>query len=631
MEQNNTVNYAWQGPGIIGVLPDKCILCYACIRECPVNAIEVRPDDAHARIIPDRCIACGSCEQVCPTRAIGWHSDSDQVEQSIQSDSETIALVDPSISAEFPDISDYRNFIGMIRGLGFNRVYDVAYGVDLVASEYEKMLGDFKGKYWITSKCPAVNSCIRKYHPDLINNLIPVLPPYAALAQFVRRSSSTQPLITLITPCLACRNEIPILPEDCQIDNIISFRELRDLFKKRKLTETTFEYSAFDEPEGRDGSLFPMIHGMSQIIGFSESLTKGDVISCGGRQNMLDALQEFSAGLEIKKHLDIFYCDGCFMGPGMSENGEKFLRRSLVTEYAKKRIHSLDQEEHRRCLDQSNPGDIRHQYQAEPVIHPRVDESDIQDVLTLIGKGEGIQTDRGCQACGYRTCRDFAIAVASGFAKPEMCQTYSTRNHQDYIKNLRETNDQLAKVQRALQESEKIAHQDKEHLKEFADMLQSVLQRIPSGVMVVNDQFRIVQANTVLIDMLGEEAFQISEVIPGLKGADIRSLFPDDIAGFFNYVLENNQEIHHRDLHLQERMLNMTVFPIKKGTLLGVVLRDLSSPEVRKEELFSRITEVIDNNLEMVQKIGFLLGEGAAETERMLNSIINYFKEESTH
>jgi hypothetical protein len=29
----------------------------------------------------------------------------------------------------------------------------------------------------------------------------------------------------------------------------------------------------------------------------------------------------------------------------------------------------------------------------------------------------------------------------------------------------------------------------------------------------------------------------------------------------------------------------------------------------------------------MVQKIGFLLGEGAAETEQMLNSIINTYKE----
>jgi hypothetical protein len=36
---------------------------------------------------------------------------------------------------------------------------------------------------------------------------------------------------------------------------------------------------------------------------------------------------------------------------------------------------------------------------------------------------------------------------------------------------------------------------------------------------------------------------------------------------------------------------------------------------------------VIDKNLEMVQKIGFLLGEGAAETEQMLNSIVESFRQ----
>ena len=38
------------------------------------------------------------------------------------------------------------------------------------------------------------------------------------------------------------------------------------------------------------------------------------------------------------------------------------------------------------------------------------------------------------------------------------------------------------------------------------------------------------------------------------------------------------------------------------------------------------IQDVIDKNLAMVQKIGFLLGEGASETEQMLNSIIELYK-----
>jgi sugar diacid utilization regulator len=43
---------------------------------------------------------------------------------------------------------------------------------------------------------------------------------------------------------------------------------------------------------------------------------------------------------------------------------------------------------------------------------------------------------------------------------------------------------------------------------------------------------------------------------------------------------------------------------------------------VRNEQIIQRITEVIDENLNMVQQIGFLLGEGASKTEAMLNSII---------
>jgi len=42
--------------------------------------------------------------------------------------------------------------------------------------------------------------------------------------------------------------------------------------------------------------------------------------------------------------------------------------------------------------------------------------------------------------------------------------------------------------------------------------------------------------------------------------------------------------------------------------------------------VINRVNEVIEKNLQMVQQIGFLLGEGASETERMLNSIIESYQ-----
>ena len=53
----------------------------------------------------------------------------------------------------------------------------------------------------------------------------------------------------------------------------------------------------------------------------------------------------------------------------------------------------------------------------------------------------------------------------------------------------------------------------------------------------------------------------------------------------------------------------------------------MSAPEVQREEVVKRLNEVIDNNLSLVQQIGFVLGEGAAQTERMLNSIIESYNQ----
>ena len=52
-------------------------------------------------------------------------------------------------------------------------------------------------------------------------------------------------------------------------------------------------------------------------------------------------------------------------------------------------------------------------------------------------------------------------------------------------------------------------------------------------------------------------------------------------------------------------------------------------PEVYKEQIITRMNEVIDQNFDMVQKIAFLLGEGAAKTEQMLNAIIESHKSQN--
>ena len=615
---------------IIWVEPDPCILCYACVRECPSMAIEVKTNLDHVTILSDRCIACGSCFTICPTRAVKIQSDLEKVREIIKSGRPASAIIDPSISAEFPDITDYRNFVGMIRALGFSGVYDLSFAVDLSAQAHASLFADFKGKFRISSKCPAVVSYIEKHQPQLTENLVPVYSPASIMAQIIRKQESEETCVVLINPCLASRLELGATGEPFRIDAQISFTELREWFTTQQISENSVEFSEFNPPNGRKGSLFPLSSGFMQSANQFEDLLMSNFLSTDGRQDMLESIDEFATSYDIRKHLDLFYCEGCIMGPGMSSGGHKFRRRTLVTEYATKRSENFIDQEWQSNLEKFSVTEISRQYTPDDQILKLPDETEISDILKLIGTSGDHDTNRGCLACGYKTCRDFAIAVALGLAKAEMCHLYGTKSKQEYIKSLRSSNEQLAKAQKALQESEKVALDEKKMALEYSETLTTVLQKIPSGVVIVNENLRIIQANREFIEILGDEIKSIDEVIPGLKGADLRTMFPPQMLNLFTFVLQNNQDVMHKDIAIDSRLLNLSVFPIKKGSIMGAVLRDLSLPEVQKEEVIKKVTEVIDKNLEMVQQIGFLLGEGASDTERMLNSIIKYYRSEET-
>ncbi len=605
------------------IIQDKCIKCYACVRICPVNAIKVDVNTEFPSIIPDRCIGCGSCYKVCSPSAIIYRSSVEETKALLASEEKIAAICDPTISGEFSDITDYRKFVEMIRQLGFAYVGEASFGVDLIARKYHDFFEDFHGKYYITANCPATVDFIEKYYPDLINNLAPIVSPMIASTKAMRKKYGSGIRVVWIGPCIAAKNEVLLFDGDAKVDSVLTFIELRQLFSEFNIRESKMEFSEFDPPLGYKGSLYPLSNGIMQAAELSEDLLKGQIITTEGRHNMLDAVREFDTRIDmIRRHFNIFYDEGCLMGPGTSPGGEKFLRRTLVTDYANKRLKNFDKKRWEEELDFFSDLDLSRVFTSDDQRLPVPDEDVIRDILVVIGKENQMDNDVGCQSCGYSSCREFAIAIAQGLATTDMCHIYSTKNRQDYIQSLRQTNEKLAKTQAALKASEEKAVQEQESERESSQSMSTMLQKLVSGVVIVDENLKILQSNKAFIRILGEEAAMVDEVIPGLIGADLKSLLPVSMYKLFSYVLTTDEDVLNRDIPYGENTISLSVFTLQKNKFVGGIFRDMYTPEVRKEQIVRRLTETIDENFDMVQKIAYLLGEGASKTEKMLKAII---------
>jgi len=607
----------------------KCRNSYSCVRVCPVNAIEVKPQKAHPTILSDKCIGCGLCYISCSPRAIEFRDSKEEVKALLLSDRKTAALIEPSIASEFDDITDYRKFVTMIKSLGFDYVHEVSFGVDLIAAKYTDLFSKAEGKYYITANCPAIVKLIEKFHPELTPNLAPLVSPMIATAMVVKDIYGPDIAAVQIGPCIDAKDEALKYGSGKLIEGVLTFIELRQMFDEAGIQERLVKMSEFDPPYGYWGALYPVPAGIIQAGGLKRDMVSSRVITASGKEDILEAIHDFDNHIDtIHHHFNLFFCHGCLLGPGMENHKERFRRRALVSRYTEKRISTLDKDLWQENMDKWLNLDFSRTFTPDDQRIPEPPEEAINEVLKIVGKNNP-EEELNCGACGYLSCREFAVTVAKGLAIPEMCHTFNLRNKQEYIETLRQTNRKLAETKRALKESEELAQREKELAQSASDMMNNMLEKLPTGVVIVDSNLKILHSNKSFINIIGEDAKAISEIIPGLAGADIKTLIPFNIYNMFTFVLKEDEPVVSKDVHFEDRMLNISIFPIKKNKMCGAVLRDLFSPEVQGEEVTNRVAEVIEKNLEMVQKIGFLLGEGASETEQMLNSIIESYRNRS--
>ena len=608
----------------------KCKTCYSCIRACKVKAIHVKNNSVFPYFEEDQCIHCGHCISACAYHAISYLDSKEQVKTMLNSGNKVAAICAPSIAGEFVDIADYRKFVKMIRYLGFSYVNEMSFGVDIVAAKYRE-LTTMSDKYYISSHCPCVVELVEKSFPDLIPNLIPVVSPAVAMSVILRKLHGKNLKVVHITPCVAAKNSIERYNKGMtKIDAVITFKELRDLFEEFKIKEAFTESSEFDTPFGYKGGLYPVAQGFVESTNLDITILKGNTQTVEGSHNAIDAINQFKEYHDtIRSNMNIFYCEGCISGPGMSQTGNKYLKQTFTKDYVKKRLLNFELDRwHGEIMQHVRYKELDASYTDKKYTLAGSDEVQVLVMKRILQKitepKKGIELN--CGACGYDTCRGLAVAVAKGIAIPEMCVPNSQQGSREAVINMRRNTEDLEKAQEKLKTFEK----ENVTLTTKTNSLKSAftifIRNLNPGIVITNPELKVVDSNQGFVDILGEDAADVHDVIPFLIGADIKTLIPSSLVSQLNYLMQHDEDKFVKDVEIAGKLINCTLFQLIPNQLYGIVMRNLHSKEERPEEIMNRINEVIEENLRQVQQIGFILGEGAAKTEKMLNTIIETYQ-----
>lgn len=433
---------------LVYTIKELCRTCYTCVRECPARAIRIV--GGQAEVIEERCIACGNCTKVCSQGAKIYLNTADRVLKLLAEEPKVAAIIAPSFPAEFYDIPDYRSLIGMIRAIGFKYVAEVSFGADLVAASYKKLVEERKESF-ISSDCPSIVNYVKFYHPELVDKLAPVVSPMVAMSRVVHAKYGADTKIVFIGPCVAKK------AESTDVDEAITFTELRDLLTQLGISPDSSQPSEFDPPVGGRGAIFPVTRGLLQTANINDDAITGNIIAAEGRIGFQEALKEFEAGLIKKQNMELLCCEGCIMGPGLSKNGKQYNRRALVSTYANQKMLELDTKSWQVTIDEYSGINLSVHHRADDHRILLQGEDDVNEVLVSMGKLTK-KDQLNCGACGYDTCIEHALAIKKGLAEVEMCLPYTIEKLHKSVMELALSNDKLSSMQQALKQSEKLAH-----------------------------------------------------------------------------------------------------------------------------------------------------------------------------
>lgn len=327
---------------------DTCISCGKCHQSCPYHAIvyipipceEVCPVKAINKdeygvehIDESKCIYCGKCVNACPFGAIFEISQVFDILQCIRKGEEVIAIVAPSIRAQFG--VSIEQVYGGLKEVGFTDVIEVAQGaMETTRREAAELIEKLhEGQpFMTTSCCPSYIQLVEKHIPDMKKYVSSTGSPMYYTARIAKEKYPNAKIV-FVGPCVAKRKEVKMDP--C-VDYTLTFEEVASIFTGMDINlETTRPYSVVFN-SSREAHGFAQAGGVVNAV--KVCLDKQEVnaiqIANLNKKNVALLRAYAKTGKVPGQFVEVMACEGgCVTGPcvyGDKSAGQKQMMKELT-------------------------------------------------------------------------------------------------------------------------------------------------------------------------------------------------------------------------------------------------------------------------------------------------------------
>lgn len=499
---------------IINTNQDNCTGCNKCIMVCPVkyaNDIKITSGERKVKVERTRCIGCGNCLKICNHNARSYTEDSEKLFFDLANGEKISIIIAPSFVPN--QFEKYKNIIGYLKKAGANLVYDAALGGDITTWAHVQFVKkEKKEDFLISQPCPPIVNYIEKYAPNLIKNLSPIQSPVMASAIYIKKYLNITDKMALISPCIAKKNEIERSYNAGLINYNISFEKLLEYFQNQNIDINSYEERDFDNPVCGLGMLFSRPGRLKENILYHMPDLKVKELS--GSQRVYEIIDYLNNGNSLGNIdlYDFLSCsNGCNVGP-VSCKKETDAEISIEVEKEILNIERLEKLDQRKVdyekynelfeyFDRTlNLDDFKVYYEDKTDL-ARVKiptEEELNQAYLLLKKNSKESRKINCYSCGYKTCKDMAIAIINGFNHPESCYQYN----------------------RIGLESEKKAIEDNNNY------ITNILEHLSEPIIITNKEGLIIFANKRAEKILGCNSFQYSNrhINSFINGIEIKNL-----------------------------------------------------------------------------------------------------------